>query len=60
MANLTLSKAKKILGKLAEGVSDDQLAQEIKTAEILKVLYFNQLKKTRTEIPYNKNSYGKT
>lgn len=54
MANLTLSKAKKILGKLAEGVSDEQLKQEIKSAEILKVLYFNQLKKKQTENSYNK------
>lgn len=54
MATLTLNKARKILGKAAEGISDTELEQEIKTAELLKVLYFNQLKKKQSENTYNK------
>jgi len=52
MAKLTLNKARKILGKIADGISDVQLEQEIQSAELLKTLYFNQLKK-KTEKSYN-------
>lgn len=54
MATLTINKARKILGKAADGISDAELEQEIKTAEVLKVLYFNQLKKKQLETSYNK------
>jgi hypothetical protein len=54
MAKLTLIKARKILGKIAEGISDAQLEQEIQSAELLKTLYFNQLRKKQVEKSYNK------
>ena len=60
MANLTLTKARKILGKLAEGVSDADLEQEMKTAQLLKMLYFSHLKKTPINCSYNKEANGKT
>jgi hypothetical protein len=40
---ITIKQARKILGKLAEDVSDDELKKEIKVAELLKVIYFNNL-----------------
>ncbi|MGI5841265.1 MAG: hypothetical protein ACOX6N_03550 [Patescibacteria group bacterium] len=60
MANLTLTKARKILGKLAEGVSDADLEKEMKTAQLLKMLYFNHLKKVQPNSSYNKEANGKT
>ncbi|NTU47037.1 hypothetical protein HGA88_05410 [Candidatus Roizmanbacteria bacterium] len=60
MANLTLTKARKILGKLAEDVSDADLEQEMKTAQLLKMLYFSHLKKTPSNSSYNKETNGKT
>lgn len=54
MAKLTLTKARKILGKIADGISDAQLEQEIQSAELLKTLYFNQLRKNQVEKSYNK------
>ncbi len=51
---MKVNKARKILGKLAIGISDSELEKEIKSAELLKVLYFNQLRKKQTENPYTK------
>jgi hypothetical protein len=60
MANLTLTKAKKILGKSAEGISDEQLEEEMKAAQLLKMLYFSHLKKVQPNSSYNKEANGKT
>lgn len=40
-SKLTVKHARKILGKLAENISDVDLEMEIKAAELLKVLYFS-------------------
>lgn len=51
---LTLIHARKILGKLAENVSDEEISMEIKVAELLKTLYFNN------SMSNNKSKNGKT
>lgn len=51
---LTIKQARKILGVLAEGLTDEELEKEIKGAELLKALYMNVV--TRD----NKHIYGKT
>ena len=43
MAKLTLDRARKILGKLAEGISDEQISNDIRAAELLKNIFFDQL-----------------
>lgn len=61
MAKLTITQAKKILGKAAEGISDEQLEQDIRAAELLKNLYFQQvLRKNLPQSSYNKTNNGKT
>jgi hypothetical protein len=55
MANLTLTKARTFLGKLAEGVSDADLEQEIKTVQFFKMLYFSHVRKTSVNCSYNKD-----
>ena len=37
---MTIKQARKILGPLAENVSDEQLAEDIRTAELLKDIFF--------------------
>lgn len=41
MSNLTINKARRILGKAAKNISDAELEKDIQAAEILKVLFFN-------------------
>ena len=41
--SITIKQARKILGKLSENISDDELEKEIKVAELLKIIYFNNL-----------------
>jgi hypothetical protein len=41
MTKLTITRARKILGTLANNVSDEALEQEIKVAEMLKNLFFS-------------------
>ncbi len=38
---INLRKARKILGKLAENISDDELEKELQTARLLKDLFFS-------------------
>ncbi len=40
---MTIKQAKKLLGKLADNISDKELEQEIKTSELLKTLYFSSI-----------------
>lgn len=39
---LSLAKARKILGKAADGVSDEQLQKDIDAARLLKTMYFSK------------------
>jgi len=52
---MTIKQARKILGKMAEGLSDKEILRDIRSAELLKNLFFenylNQSKKT-----YNKQN----
>lgn len=49
MAKLTITRAKKILGELADNVPDEQIEQDIRTAELLKNLFFRSYT-TRVEL----------
>lgn len=55
MNTLTLKNARKILGKDAQNVSDEDLEKDIETATLLKNLFFdnfmNKRKKTGNSIP---------
>lgn len=44
---MTLKEARKVLGKLAVGISDEALLGDIETAEMLRNLFFNNLIKER-------------
>lgn len=56
MSSLTILKARKLLGKLAEGTSDEELAKEIEMAELFKTIFFSQLKSSKkSEVIFNKN-----
>lgn len=61
MAKLTIEKARRILGKLADNVPDEQLEQDIKAAEVIKNLFFQKYitAKKATNI-YNDTNHGKT
>lgn len=41
---MNVKQARKLLGKIAENISDDQLELEIKSAELLKTLFFQHIK----------------
>lgn len=57
---LTLTHARKILGKLAESVSNEELEREIEMAELLKSLYFNYNSSHKlSNSVYNKEKDGK-
>lgn len=43
ISNLKVSNARKILGKSAKGISDEQLEKDIEIAELLKNLFFDLL-----------------
>jgi hypothetical protein len=51
---LTIKQARKILGVLAEGLTDEELEKEINDAELLKALYMN------VTLRNNKYIHGKT
>ncbi len=40
---MTIKQAKKILGKLAKGISDEELKKDIETAELLKNLFYYKI-----------------
>lgn len=39
--SMTIKQARKLLGKMADSVSDEELKKEIETANLLKEFYFN-------------------
>ncbi len=51
---MTINNARKLLGKLADEVSDEELVKEIKAAELLKTMYFSH------KLSNNKAIHGKT
>jgi hypothetical protein len=53
MKTLTLNNARKILGKDALNVSDEELEKDIETAELLKDLFFKNLKIQRKNTSIN-------
>ena len=55
MTELTIKRARKILGKLAEGLTDSDLEREIDTAKLLKNIFFNIYAKRRNN-NYNGNN----
>lgn len=60
MAALTVNRARKILGKTAAGLSDDEIEKDIKLAEILKHLFFSQyVRKSKSKYD-NKEVHGKS
>lgn len=60
MAKLTVARARKILGKLSESISDEEIEKDINVAEMLKNLFFNQYLKQKTiQNDYNKNNNAK-
>lgn len=46
---MTLSQARKILGKIANNIPDDELQKEIDVALLLKDLFFDNLLKTKNK-----------
>ena len=47
MNTLTLKSARKVLGKAAQGISDEQLQKDIDAATLLKDFFFENLVKSR-------------
>lgn len=47
MDSFTVKKARRILGKEARGVSDEELEKDIQTARLFKDLFFNNLIRLR-------------
>jgi len=57
---MNVKQARKILGDQANNLPDEVLLQDIKTAEVLKNLFFQSfLKAKKLPIIYNKNNNGK-
>lgn len=59
MAKLTIKRARKILGTLADDIPDDVLENDIRTAELLKSIFFKQYTSRSTK-GYNKYTNGKS
>ena len=57
---MTIKQARKVLGKLSENISDEELEREIKAAELLKTLFFQNLNTSGTPQLLAKSSYGKS
>lgn len=53
MNTLTLKSARKLLGKDAQNVSDEELEKDIETAQLLKDLFFKNLKNQRKNTGIN-------
>ena len=43
-----VEQAKKILGNLANGISDEEILREIKVAQLLKALFFTHLRSNKS------------
>jgi len=48
---MTINAARKILGRLAKELSDDEIQRDIKLAEILKNLFFAKMQSNSTSKP---------
>ncbi|HLC87971.1 MAG TPA: hypothetical protein VJG66_02870 [Patescibacteria group bacterium] len=60
MPIFTVNKARKILGKIANNISDEELEKDIKTAEILKVIFFNNYRpQKKSQQVYTPKENGK-
>jgi hypothetical protein len=58
---MNVKQARKILGDQAINLPDEVILQDIKTAEVLKSLFFQSfLKAKKAPIIYNKTNNGKT
>lgn len=61
MSIMTITRARRVLGKSSEKISDEELNRDIKTAEILKNLFFKNINKMESiHISSNKTKNGKT
>ncbi len=47
MKTFTINKARRILGKTAKGISDEQIQKDIDTAALLKDIFFDSFRKTQ-------------
>lgn len=57
---MNIKQARKILGDQATNLTDEVILQDIKTAEVLKTLFFQSfLKDKKTPSIYNKTNNGK-
>jgi len=55
----SIAKARKVLGNLADNISDEQLQNDILVAEVMKNLFFQfYMDVKRSPKFYNKNNYG--
>jgi len=57
---MTISQARKILGKMADKISDEEILEDIKTAELLKNLFFIKYSTKMPPSDYNVTKHGKT
>lgn len=61
MAKLTIEKARHILGKLADNLTDEEIERDLKVAETLKNLFFQSyVSVAKPSNIYNKNTNAKT
>lgn len=58
MPALTVKRVRKIFGKSTDNIPDEEIEQEIKLAELLKVLFFKSHLSGK-KISYNKPTNGK-
>ncbi len=57
---MNVKQVRKILGNKATNLSDEVLLQDIKTAEVLKSLFFQSfIKERKLPIIYNRDNNGK-
>lgn len=60
MPTLTIKRARKILGKAADHINDEEIKKDIDVAELLKGLFFSQyMRRSKTKPSMNKEAYGK-
>lgn len=58
MATLTVKRARKILGKVAQNFTDEEIEKEIKFAEVMKQFYFS-LRRSKQNYSEDKETNGK-
>ena len=58
---MTTKQARKILGRVADSLTDEDLQKDIRVAEVLKNLFFsNSFSRNKVKHMYNRVNYGKT